>query len=63
VIGYADDIYTVDSRAVDCSIFVTYLLESDIELVGYDLKTGINRLVAIQKPLQNRIPEEQGRLF
>jgi DNA polymerase I len=63
VIGYADDIYTVDSRAVDCSVFVTYLLESGIELVGYDLKTDIKRLVAIQKPLQNGIPEEQGRLF
>jgi hypothetical protein len=63
VIGYAGEIYTVDSRVVDCSLFVTYLLESDIELVGYDLKTDIKRLVTIQKPPQNGIPEEQGRLF
>jgi 5'-3' exonuclease len=62
-IGYIDELYTVDSRVVDCSVLATYLLESDIELVGYDLKTDIKRLVTIQKPLQNGVPEEQGRLF
>jgi DNA polymerase I len=63
VIGYMDEIYVVDSRVVDCSIFITYILGSDIELIGYDLKSDIKRLSLIQKPLQNGIPEEQGRLF
>lgn len=63
VIGYMDEIYVVDSRVVDCSIFITYILGSDIELIGYDLKSDIKRLSLIQKPPQNGIPEEQGRLF
>ena len=44
-------IYIIDSTLVDCSTFVIYILDSDVELVGYDLKADIKRLYAIQKPL------------
>ncbi|MBC7503966.1 hypothetical protein H7169_03265 [Candidatus Gracilibacteria bacterium] len=62
-IGYHNEIYTIDSTVVDCIGFITYLLNSDIELVGYELKADIKRLYGIQKPLQNGVPEGQGRLF
>ncbi len=52
-IGYDAQIYVIDSTLVDCSTFITYLLDSDIELIGYELKADIKRLYAIQKPLQN----------
>jgi hypothetical protein len=52
-IGYEDEIYVIDSTLVDCSMFITSLLESDVELVGYELKTDLKRLYAIQKPLQS----------
>ena len=32
-IGYDSEIYVIDSTLVDCSGFVSYLLDSDIELV------------------------------
>jgi DNA polymerase I len=62
-IWYESEIYTIDSALVDCSMFITSLLESDIELVWYELKADIKRLYAIQKPLQSWVPEGQGRLF
>lgn len=62
VIGFLDQIYSLDSKIVDCSEFVSYLLDSDVEIVGYELKTDIKRLYAIQKPLQSEV-EGQGRLF
>ncbi|MBC7498542.1 hypothetical protein H7170_02760 [Candidatus Gracilibacteria bacterium] len=62
-IGHGSEIYVIDSTLVDCSGFITSLLDSDIELVGYELKGDIKRLYAIQKPLQSGVPEGQGRLF
>lgn len=62
VIGFLDQVYSIDSKIVDCSEFVSYLLDSDVEIVGYELKTDLKRLYAIQKPLQSEV-EEQGRLF
>jgi 5'-3' exonuclease len=52
-LGYEDEIYVIDSRVVDCSGIISYLLDSDIELVGYELKSDLKRLYAIQKPLQS----------
>jgi 5'-3' exonuclease, C-terminal SAM fold len=52
-IGHEDEIYVIDSTLVDCSGLITYIIESDIELVGYDLKADLKRLYAIQKPLQS----------
>ena len=62
VIGYLGKIYSIDSKKVDCNEFITYILESDIEIIGYELKTDLKRLYTIQKPLQNEV-EGQGRLF
>lgn len=62
VIGFLDQIYSIDSKIMDCSEFVSYLLDSDVEIVWYELKTDLKRLYAIQKPLQSEV-EGQGRLF
>ena len=62
-IGYDSEVYVIDSTLVDCSGFVSYLLDSDIELVGYELKADIKRLYAIQKPTEVVGVEGQGRLF
>jgi hypothetical protein len=62
VIGFPDQIYSIDSKIIDCSEFVSYLLDSDVEIVWYELKTDLKRLYAIQKPLQSEV-EGQGRLF
>lgn len=50
VIGFLDQIYSIDSKIMDCSEFVSYLLDSDVEIVWYELKTDLKRLYAIQKP-------------
>lgn len=62
VLGIGGDIFVVDSRVVDMSEFLSVLLSSDIELVGYCLKADLKRLHAIQKPAEAG-SEEQGRLF
>jgi DNA polymerase-1 len=62
VLGYMNKIYSVDSNQVDTSEFITSIIESDIQIVGYELKADLRRLYAIQKPLQNEV-EGQGRLF
>ncbi len=64
-IGYDSEIYVIDSTLVDCSGFVSYLLDSDIELVWYELKSDIKRLYAIENPsrLLGTGIEGQGRLF
>ena len=62
VIGYLGKIYSIDSKKVDCNEFITYILESDMEIVGYELKNDLKRPYTIQKPLQNEV-EGQGRLF
>ncbi len=55
-------IYSIDSKKVDTSEFITCIIESDIRIAGYELKTDLRRLYTIQKPLQNEV-EGQGRLF
>lgn len=62
MIGYLGKTYTIDSKKVDCSEFISYILESGIEIIGYELKTDLKRLYTIQKPLQSEV-EGQGRLF
>ena len=62
VTGYQGMIYVIDSKVIDCSGYITFLLDSEVELVWYDLKTDIRWLSEIQKPLQNE-SEGQGRLF
>ncbi len=62
VISYLDKIYSIDSKKVDCIEFISYILDSDIELIGYELKTDLKHLYTIQKPLQVEV-EGQGRLF
>jgi hypothetical protein len=52
-LGHEDEIYVINSTLVDCSGLITYIIESDIELIGYELKSDIKRLYAIQKPLQS----------
>lgn len=56
------EIYTIDSHIVDIVDFVTWLLGSDIEIRGYNLKEEYKKLLSIQKPLQ-RVSEGQGKLF
>jgi len=63
VIGYGDQICSIDSKIVDCSDFISYLLDSERSIVGYDLKLDIKRLRAIQKPAEVAGIEGQGRLF
>ncbi len=62
VVGFLEKIYSIDSKKVDCSEFISYILDSDIEIVWYELKTDLKRLYGIQKPLQVEV-EGQGRLF
>lgn len=62
VVGFEWHIYSLDSKKVDCSEFISYIIESDIQIIGYELKTDLRRLYAIQKPLQSEV-EGQGRLF
>ncbi len=62
-IGYDGIVYIIDSTLIDCSGLITYLLNSAIDLIGYELKSDLKRLYTIQKPLENWAPEEQGRLF
>ncbi len=63
VIGLSGMIYSIDTRKMDCSRLISYLVDSSIELIGYEIKTDLRRLHSIQKPLQNWVPEGQGRLF
>jgi DNA polymerase-1 len=62
VIGFANHIYSIDSKKNDTSELISYILESDREIIGYDLKVDLKHFYTIQKPLQNEV-EGQGRLF
>ncbi len=61
-LGYGDEILLVDSRKIDASEFAAALLETEVELVGFDLKADIKRLYAIKNPLEKHL-EGQGSLF
>jgi DNA polymerase I len=61
-LGMGEDIYIIDPRVVDVSEFFSLLLEeADIEIVWYDLKEDLKRILAYKNPL--RMGEGQGRLF
>lgn len=62
VIGFLGYIYSIDSKKVDTSEFIDYIIESEKKIVGFDLKTNLKQLLQIQKPLQNEV-EGQWRLF
>lgn len=62
VLGINSAIITIDSTRVDMSEFLGALFSSEVELVGYSLKSDLKRLHAIQKPAEAGC-EEQGRLF
>lgn len=62
VIWLLGQIYSIDSKIVECGEFIAYILDSDLEIVGYELKADLKRLYSIQKPLQSEV-EGQGRLF
>lgn len=56
------EIYTIDSHVVDIVDFITWLLGSEVEIRGYNLKEEYKKLLSIQKPLQ-RVSEGQRKLF
>ena len=56
------EIYTIDSHVVDIVDFITWLLGSEVEIRGYNLKEEYKKLLSIQKPLQ-KVSEGQGKLF
>lgn len=62
VLSSAGEMYIIHTNLVDSCDFISWLLESDIEISGYDLKADYKRLLAIQKPLQ-KVSEGQGMLF
>lgn len=62
VLSSAGEVYVIHTNLVDSREFISRLLESDIEIRGYDLKADYKRLLAIQKPLQ-KVSEGQGILF
>ena len=61
-ISFRDAIYSVDSTKVDVYEFIHYIVQSDIQIVWYDLKNDLKNLYLIQKPLQSEV-EGQARLF
>ena len=61
-ISFLSQVYSIDTSRVDSTSFVTYLMDSEKEIVGYDLKRDLRELFLIQKPLQVEV-EGQGKLF
>jgi 5'-3' exonuclease len=55
-------LYTIDTRVIDVSNFVSFLIESSIEIVGYDLKRDLKNLLRIKNPQRKNL-EGQGSLF
>jgi 5'-3' exonuclease len=61
-LGIGEEVYMVDPRIVDISDFFALLLETDdIQIVWYDLKEDLKRILAYKNTLQ--MGEGQGRLF
>ena len=61
-LGVGESTYIINPRVVDVADFILTLLESpDLEIVGYDVKEDLKRLLIFQKPLQS--VEGQGSLF
>ncbi len=58
-----DYIFTLDARRVDVTSFIDFILAAnDIEVLWYDLKEDIKKLLRIKNPLGESL-EGQGRLF
>lgn len=57
-----ESIYSLDTKIIDSIDFVTFLLESDIQIRWYELKADIKKLYHIRTP-QVRSSEGQGSLF
>lgn len=56
-------IFTIDARRVDVTSFIDFILAAnDIEVLWYDLKEDIKKLLRIKNPLGESV-EGQGRLF
>ena len=61
-LGVEESTYVINPRVVDVADFIRTLLESpDLEIVGYDVKEDLKRLLMLEKPLQS--VEGQGSLF
>lgn len=56
-----DTLYSIDIKRVDITDFFSWLLASNIEIVGYDLKEDMKKIIALKNPLQ--AVEGQGKLF
>lgn len=56
-----DTLYSIDIKRVDITDFFSWLLASNIEIVGYDLKEDMKKIIALKNPLQ--AVEGQGQLF
>ena len=61
-IAVEGSVFLIDPKYIDLNEFISWLLGSDIEIRGYELKEDYKRLLAIQKPLQKEV-EGQGKLF
>jgi arsenate reductase-like glutaredoxin family protein len=62
VIGCGDDTFSIHTNLVESSGFISWLLQSEIQIYGYDLKEDYKRLLTKEKPLQ-KVSEGQGILF
>ena len=61
-LGVGENTYIINPRVVDVVDFIRTLLDSpDLEIVGYDVKEDMKRLLMLEKPLQS--VEGQGSLF
>ncbi len=62
MLGLWGDIFSIDSNSVDISNFFDELFDiPDIQIIGYDLKEDIKRIIFSKKSLQG--VEGQGKLF
>jgi hypothetical protein len=63
VFSYKNKISRIDPSRVDCREFATLILEGPNQVVGFDVKADLKRLLGIKNP--QRIGEEvgQGSLF
>ncbi len=62
ILGIWGDIFSIDSNFADISNFFTQLFDiPDIQIIGYDLKEDIKRIIFSKKSLQGA--EGQGSLF
>jgi 5'-3' exonuclease len=61
--GHRGTIYSLDERWVDVNLFIDRIFASDVEIVWYDLKADIKKLLSHKQKLLQNTSEEQKRLF